>query len=92
MKKLLVVIDYQKDFVDGALGFKKAEILEEGIYNKAKKYLENEDKVVFTYYTNKLYFIYVISDINNHFKHILWRNSKSFFIIMKCIFHIFKFF
>lgn len=24
MSKLLVVIDYQKDFVDGALGFEKA--------------------------------------------------------------------
>lgn len=52
MKKLLIVIDYQKDFVDGALGFKKAETLEEGIYNKVKKYLENEDKVVFTYDTH----------------------------------------
>lgn len=29
MKKLLVAIDYQKDFVDGALGFKKVETLEE---------------------------------------------------------------
>lgn len=36
MNKLLVVIDYQKDFVDGALGFKKAETLEQGIYDKAK--------------------------------------------------------
>lgn len=52
MKKLLVVIDYQKDFVDGALGFKKAETLEEGIYNKVKMYLQNEDKVVFTYDTH----------------------------------------
>lgn len=52
MKKLLIVIDYQKDFVDGTLGFKKAETLEEGIYNKVKKYLENEDKVVFTYDTH----------------------------------------
>lgn len=52
MKKLLVVIDYQKDFVDGTLGFKKAETLEEGIYNKVKNYLENEDKVVFTYDTH----------------------------------------
>ena len=41
MNKLLVVIDYQKDFVDGALGFKKAQTLEEGIYNKVKGYLEN---------------------------------------------------
>ena len=26
MKKLLIVIDYQKDFVDGSLGFKKLKI------------------------------------------------------------------
>ncbi|OOM13857.1 cysteine hydrolase family protein [Clostridium saccharobutylicum] len=52
MKKLLVVIDYQKDFVDGALGFKKAETLEEGIYNKVKSYLNNGDKVLFTYDTH----------------------------------------
>ena len=52
MKKLLVVIDYQKDFVDGALGFKKAETLEEGIYNKVKSYLDNGNKVIFTYDTH----------------------------------------
>lgn len=52
MNKLLVVIDYQKDFVDGALGFKKAETLEDGIYNKVKDYLSNGDKVVFTYDTH----------------------------------------
>ncbi|HCW53941.1 MAG TPA: amidase [Clostridium sp.] len=52
MNKLLVVIDYQKDFVDGALGFKKAETLEEGIYNKVKEYLNNGQKVVFTYDTH----------------------------------------
>lgn len=52
MKKLLVVIDYQNDFVDGTLGFKKAKTLEESIYNKVKKYLENGDKVLFTYDTH----------------------------------------
>ena len=52
MKKVLVVIDYQKDFVDGALGFKKAETLEDGIYNKVKNYLDNGDKVIFTYDTH----------------------------------------
>lgn len=52
MKKLLVVIDYQKDFVDGTLGFKKAETLEEGIYNKVKENLGNYNKVVFTYDTH----------------------------------------
>lgn len=52
MSKLLVVIDYQKDFVDGALGFKKAETLEQEIYDKVKKYLENGYKVLFTYDTH----------------------------------------
>ncbi|MGL4772552.1 MAG: cysteine hydrolase family protein [Clostridium sp.] len=52
MKKLLVVVDYQKDFVDGALGFPKAVELEEGIYNKASEYLNEGNKVVFTYDTH----------------------------------------
>ena len=52
MKKLLVVIDYQKDFVDGTLGFEKAVTLEQGIYDKVNKYLKNGDKVLFTYDTH----------------------------------------
>ena len=52
MKKILVVIDYQKDFVDGALGFEKAVTLEEGIYNKINKYLKEGNKVLFTYDTH----------------------------------------
>lgn len=44
---ILIVVDYQKDFVDGALGFKKAETLEEGIYNKVKAYLKKGNKVIF---------------------------------------------
>lgn len=51
-KKLLVVIDYQNDFVSGALGFEKAITLENGIYEKINKYLDNEDKVLFTYDTH----------------------------------------
>lgn len=52
MKKLLVVIDYQKDFVNGTLGFEKAIHLENGIYNKVKKYLDENNKVLFTYDTH----------------------------------------
>jgi nicotinamidase-related amidase len=52
MSKLLVVIDYQKDFVDGALGFEKAATLEQGIYQKVTKYLEEGYKVMFTYDTH----------------------------------------
>lgn len=52
MKKLLVVVDYQKDFVDGALGFPKASSLEGGICEKISKYLEEGEKVLFTYDTH----------------------------------------
>lgn len=52
MAKLLVVIDYQKDFVDGTLGFEQAKTLEQGIYEKVNKYLESGDKVLFTYDTH----------------------------------------
>lgn len=53
MKKILVVVDYQKDFVDGALGFEDAKKIEKGIYNKVKWYLDNNYKVIFTYDTHK---------------------------------------
>ncbi|MBK1809249.1 cysteine hydrolase [Clostridium sp. YIM B02505] len=52
MRKLLVVVDYQKDFVDGALGFEKAVELENCIYDKVNKYLAEGEKVLFTYDTH----------------------------------------
>lgn len=52
MGKLLVVVDYQNDFVTGALGFKEAESLEDKIYEKVKSYLENGEQVLFTYDTH----------------------------------------
>jgi nicotinamidase/pyrazinamidase len=52
MNKLLVVIDYQNDFVDGTLGFEKAKTLENAIYDKINKYLQDDDKVLFTYDTH----------------------------------------
>lgn len=52
MKDVLVVVDYQKDFVSGSLGFEKAETLEHGIYNKVKEYISKGNKVIFTYDTH----------------------------------------
>ena len=47
MKKLLVIVDYQKDFVDGALGFHGAENLDEHIVNKIHEYLADKNGAVF---------------------------------------------
>lgn len=46
MKKLLVIIDYQNDFVNGSLGFDGAENLESGIIKKIAEY-EN-DEIIYT--------------------------------------------
>ena len=47
-KRLLVVVDYQKDFVDGALGFNGAETLEKPILNRIEDYLVTGDEVIYT--------------------------------------------
>lgn len=48
MSKLLVVVDYQNDFVTGALGFARATALEDGIVALVEQYLTAGDRVIFT--------------------------------------------
>ena len=51
--KLLVVVDYQKDFVDGALGFPGAEALDAGIAAQIRAYSQCGDFIVQTMDTHK---------------------------------------
>ena len=53
MKRLLVVVDFQNDFVDGALGFSGAERLEGPIAEKIRAYYDAYDEVVFTFDTHR---------------------------------------
>lgn len=53
MKKLLVVVDFQNDFVDGSLGFKSAKKLESIIENKILEFKKNSYDIVFTLDTHK---------------------------------------
>lgn len=48
MKKCLIVVDYQNDFVDGALGFEGADTIEDVIIEKINTYHANNDDVIFT--------------------------------------------
>lgn len=48
MKKLLIVVDFQNDFVSGRLGFEGADLLDDVIANKIKAYHKNKDDVIFT--------------------------------------------
>ncbi len=48
MKKLLVVVDYQNDFVNGSLGFAGAELLDEGIAAKVEAYRAEGADIIYT--------------------------------------------
>lgn len=52
MKKLLIVVDYQKDFVDGSLGFAGAQQLDARICEKIDQYRASGGEVVFTFDTH----------------------------------------
>ena len=53
-KRVLIVVDYQKDFVDGALGFESAKNLDKGIASLMKEYAEDENGHIFcTFDTHK---------------------------------------
>lgn len=52
MKRLLIVVDYQNDFVDGALGFSGAEKLADPIARKIEEYRGRADEIAFTFDTH----------------------------------------
>jgi nicotinamidase-related amidase len=52
VRKCLIVIDYQNDFVSGSLGFPEAAALERGIADKIKQYRKSGGEVIFTFDTH----------------------------------------
>jgi len=52
MSKLLMVVDYQNDFVTGSLGFDGAAAIDDGIAHLVQSYLAVGDHVLFTYDTH----------------------------------------
>ena len=52
MKRCLIVVDFQNDFINGSLGFKKANTLIPLIADKIKHYHSTGDDVIFTYDTH----------------------------------------
>lgn len=53
MKKLLIVVDYQNDFVEGSLGFEKAVALDAVIAKKIREYRAEGETVAFTFDTHE---------------------------------------
>ena len=52
MKRLLVVVDMQKDFIDGSLGTKEAQAIVPKVAEKIREYQNAGDQVVFTFDTH----------------------------------------
>ena len=50
--KLLIVVDFQNDFVSGSLGFEKAKELDKNIASKIDKYHQEGNDVIFTFDTH----------------------------------------
>ena len=53
MRKLLIVVDYQKDFVDGSLANPHAKALEDVIGDMIREYEKEGDDVIFTMDTHQ---------------------------------------
>ncbi len=64
MKRLLIVVDMQKDFVDGALGFEGAESIIPGIAGRISEYLDAGDEVVYTLDTHQDNYMYTMEGKN----------------------------
>ena len=48
MKKCLIVVDFQNDFVDGSLGFTEAKEIEDVIVEKCEETLQDNGDILFT--------------------------------------------
>ncbi len=48
MKKTLIVVDMQNDFIDGSLGTKEAQSIVVNVRKKIEKYRANGDEIIFT--------------------------------------------
>lgn len=69
MKRLLVVVDYQNDFVNGSLGFEEAVQLDERIAAKIDAYREAGDVIYFTLDTHHHDYLETQEGINLPIEH-----------------------
>ncbi len=71
MKRCLIVIDYQVDFVCGSLGFERAKMLEKPIADRIRECKNNGDGVFFT--------------LDTHTDEYLSTNEGDFLPVVHCI-------
>lgn len=57
MKKTLIVIDMQKDFIDGSLGTEEAKKIVANVKQKIEEYQANNDEIIFTRDTHQVNYL-----------------------------------
>ncbi len=80
--KLLIIVDFQNDFVDGALGFPKAKELDSRIVKKIEEY----DDIIFTLDTHTDDYLNTFEGkhlpvkhcIKNTYGHVIYGNTKNY--------------
>lgn len=80
--KLLIVVDMQNDFIDGALGTKEAVTIVGKVKKKIEVYRENADRIIFTRDTHQENYLETSEGKNLPVKHCIegtygWKISKE---------------
>ena len=84
MRKMLIVIDMQNDFIDGALGTPEAQKIVEPVNKKIKEYDSRGDLVLFTADTHERNYLSTQEGQNLPVEHCIrntegWKISPAFF-------------
>lgn len=58
MRKVLIVVDMQNDFIDGSLGTKEAQAIVPNVKRKIQEYKERGDEIIFTRDTHQENYLY----------------------------------
>lgn len=76
MKKLLVIVDMQNDFIDGSLGTIEAKNIVKNVKNKIEKYIDSKDEIIFTLDTHFENYLETQEGKNLPIKHCI-KNSEG---------------
>ena len=75
MKKTLIVIDMQNDFIDGALGTKEAQAIVPNVKKKIEEYTAREDHIIFTRDTHSDNYLETNEGKHLPVKHCIWKTD-----------------
>lgn len=76
MNKLLIVVDFQKDFVDGVMGFEEARLIEPLLKERIEFYLSNKQTVIFLRDAHDADYLQTVEGINLPIEHAI-KNTKG---------------